>query len=60
MFVPATEQQSQLADDSRIYDASELSIHQPAADEVRRILTAKKLVLLVKCTTHLNVLCIGE
>ena len=34
VFVPATEQQTQLEDDARIYDASQLSLHQPAADEV--------------------------
>lgn len=42
MFVPATEQQSQLADDARIYDASELYLHQPAADEVSRLPAATK------------------
>lgn len=34
VFVPATMQQSQLEDDAKIYDASQLTIHQAAADEV--------------------------
>ncbi len=34
MFVPSTMQNSELEDDAKIYDASRLTIHQAAADEV--------------------------